>query len=295
MNWVQSKKMMMTGLTMGLLVFTGTYNSVVINSDSGISGADVRFAKRLDEVFGIEKKGREVAATVTWQKLDIRPVATKVDVPAKERPKQNIQTVKDYSPVAAAASESLAQAAVQEELSLSLTDVINPKKWQKGLTSSQFSGSLETSNGIIESLSVSLPNGEGISVSFSEMTGNVFEYDYNGDLYSGMMYQVDQNSYMVNLTNGPLEGTRMRFSAQPSEEQQKQLEETQQYVAESLPQDNDLPNSQDEYGVDPINMNQQPGLMEGAQDIYAQEQMLQPGMEQPTQQVQGYNFEYSQT
>jgi len=41
----------------------------------------------------------------------------------------------------------------------------------------------------------------------------VFEYDINGEIYSGMMYQVDQKSYMVALTNSPLEGTRLRCSS----------------------------------------------------------------------------------
>jgi hypothetical protein len=69
---------------------------------------------------------------------------------------------------------------------------------------------------------VSLPNGEGLDVSFSEMTGNVFEYDVDGEVYSGMMYQVDQHAYMVTLTNGPLEGTRLRFSSTQSLEDQPQ-------------------------------------------------------------------------
>ena len=54
---------------------------------------------------------------------------------------------------------------------------------------------------------------------------NVFEYDVNGEVYSGMMYQVDQNAYMVTLTNGPLEGTRLRFSAQQSAEEQQQIQD----------------------------------------------------------------------
>ena len=43
------------------------------------------------------------------------------------------------------------------------------------------------------------------------MNGNVFQYDYAGEIYSGMLYQVDPKSFMVTLTNGPLEGTRLRF------------------------------------------------------------------------------------
>src|SRR5690606_5377797 len=90
-------------------------------------------------------------------------------------------SVKEEAPV-----EVIAEAAVKEDLNLSLTGVINPKKWQQGLNNTQFSGSLTTNQGVIETLEASLPNGEGVSVSFSEMTGNVFEYDLNGELYSGM-------------------------------------------------------------------------------------------------------------
>jgi hypothetical protein len=115
--------------------------------------------------------------------------------------------------------QSAPAAAVTEELNLNLVEVINPKKYQNGITGSQFSGSLTTSNGTIDSLSVSLPNSEGLTVSFSEMNGNVFEYDLEGEIYSGMLYQVDQSSYMVTLTNGPLEGTRLRFVGEPSQEQ----------------------------------------------------------------------------
>jgi hypothetical protein len=73
-----------------------------------------------------------------------------------------------------------------------------------------------------------------IEISFSEMTGNTFEYDLNGQIYSGLMYQVDQNSYMITLTNGPLEGTRLRFAGE-STDAQSQQEQTQAYLAEVVP------------------------------------------------------------
>ncbi len=111
-----------------------------------------------------------------------------------------------------------ATAAVKDDLNLNLMEVHNPKKWQNS-TPSQFSGTLSTSNGTIEALSVNLPDGEKVSVSFSEMSGNVFEYDYNGEFYSAMMYQVDQNSYMVTFSNGPLEGTRLKFNKEAEVDQ----------------------------------------------------------------------------
>ncbi len=199
-----------------LFVLTGTYNAVVINSHSAMTNTEMKFVKRLDEVYGVTVAGREVASSVKWQKLTspkIIPTISKVDA----------------SSVTAPAVELIPAASVQEELTLSLVEVVNQKKWENGLPAAQFNGSLTTNNGVIENLAVVLPNGEGVSVSFSEMTGNVFEYDLNGELYSGMMYQVDQGAYMVTLTNGPLEGTRLRFSSQSPAEEQIQ---TQQALAE---------------------------------------------------------------
>lgn len=197
-------------------VVTGTYNAIVINSESYINGADMRFVKRLDELKGIIEPGRLVATGVQWQKLE--PTQT-VSQNAFQAPVvQEVRTVVSSQSSQVPPQEAPA-AAVTEELNLNLIEVVNPKKWQNGLTADQFSGSLTTSNGAIDSLSVSLPNGEGVTVSFSEMNGNVFEYDIDGEVYSGMLYQVEQNAYMVTLTNGPLEGTRLRFVGEPSQEQ----------------------------------------------------------------------------
>lgn len=210
----KNKNKTITWALVGLFVLTGTYNAVVINSQSEMSNTEMKFVKRLDEVFGVTISGRSVATSVKWQKLAQNQIIAKAQV----------------SSVTSAPVESIPAAAVQEELTLSLVEVVNQKKWQSGLAAAQFNGSLTTNNGVIENLAVSLPNGEGMTVSFSEMTGNVFEYDLNGEVFAGMMYQVDMNAYMVTLTNGPLEGTRLRFSSQSPAEEQIQ---TQQVLAES--------------------------------------------------------------
>lgn len=215
----QNLKKITSFLALSFVALVGTYNAVVINSQSEIS-SDIKFVKRLDEMNGIVIPGRVVAATTQWQKLEapkIQKVAKKV-----------IQ--KQETSSEAPAVELIPAAAVSEELSLTLVEVINPKKWQNGLKSEDFYGVLATNDGIIEDLNVSLPNGEGLAVSFSEMTGNVFEYDFDGSLYSGMMYQVDQNSYMVTLSNGPLEGTRLRFSGTKSQEE---IDESAQFLADN--------------------------------------------------------------
>ena len=269
MNWNQKSKQILAGLSFALFVVTGTYNAVVINSESSISGSDVRFAKRLDEVYGVVKSGREVAASIKWQKLSVKQISSLKPqfLPQPSIVTQPIKTDSD--------SVEVAQAAVQEELNLNLTEVINPKKWQQGINNSQFSGNLVTNNGVIESLNVSLPNDEGVSVSFSEMTGNVFEYDFNGDLYSGMMYQVDQNAYMVTLTNGPLEGTRMKFSAD--------LPQPEDVVPQELAQ-NEAPVEQSPETIFQSEIQNNP-----EQDLNSQEEGL------AEQQQAGYNFELQQS
>jgi hypothetical protein len=231
MKWGQDSKKIIASVTFGFMVMTGTYNAIVINSQSSLNGQDVRFAKRLDEVYGVLTSKREVANSLNWQKVSVKESALyrqfKNDL--SDRKYQEVAASEGGEQTAVVASE----AAVQEDLNLTLSQVMNPKKWQQGLNQSQFSGSLSTKNGVIESLSISLPNDEGVSVSFSEMSGNVFEYDFNGELYSGMMYQDGENSYVVTLTNGPLEGTRLTFTGDSSVEQQQQAEDSQRNLAES--------------------------------------------------------------
>lgn len=262
MTWKLHKNKTVAFMAFGLFMVIGTYNAVVINSESHLAGTDIKFVKRLDEIYGVTVSGREVAASVNWQKLSPQEVA---DQKVKLQPRQVIQTVStSNSAPETSAGDIVPAAAVQEELSLNLVEVINPKKWQKGLTNTQFTGSLATNNGTIESLNVSLPNGEGVSVSFSEMVGNVFEYDLDGELYSGMMYQIDQGAYMVTLTNGPLEGTRLRFLADAPIEQQQ----TQEMLAENN-------------GLEVGNFGQEPQVDDQQQGYVQAEEAQQAQPEQP--------------
>lgn len=274
MNWGKKNKLIAFAVA-GLFVVTGTYNAVVINSESHISGEDVKFVKRLDEIYGITVHGREVAASVQWQKIAPSIAAKKFSRPVS----QKVSFTASAS-AAPSASEVAQVAAVQEQLNMSLVEVVNPNKYKNGVAAGSFSGSLATNNGTIESLSVSLPNGEGLSVSFSEMTGNVFEYDLNGELFSGMMYQVDQSAYMVTLTNGPLEGTRLRFSTQSAEVQAEQ-------VQTALAENNNI--EVGSFGSEP--QGEEITLASGAE--ISPEQMIQNDqqMQQEAAQAQGFNFE----
>ncbi|MFL5784567.1 MAG: hypothetical protein ACJ76H_08170 [Bacteriovoracaceae bacterium] len=186
------KKIM--GLGIGVFLTIGCLNAFLISGHSELTG-DITYVKGLDEMFGLTRPGRVLATNSRWQKI--------------EEFKDVSSPVKDSGE--AVTSPEMPAPAIAEQLSLDLVEVVNPKIWNKGIQNTQFQGELATSNGTIESLTVNLPGREEISISFAEMNGNVFQYDYAGEIYSGMIYQVDPKSYMVTLTNGPLEGTRMRF------------------------------------------------------------------------------------
>jgi hypothetical protein len=192
------KKIMYAGLT-GFLCL-GIVNAFIINHHSDFSG--ITYVKGLDEMYGNVQPGRVLATNSAWKKIENVEIKNTIAYHAVD-----------------SSDQGEPPAAIDEDLQLDLVEVINPKLWSRGLPSTDFSGDLATSGGTIESLNVSLPGKEEISVSFAEMNGNVFQYDYAGEIYSGMLYQVDPKSFMVTLTNGPLEGTRLRFVAEFSNEQ----------------------------------------------------------------------------
>ncbi len=201
-----------------LLALIGTYNAVMINSESDLAG-NGNF-KRLDEVFGVVKAGRSLAVESTWKKLP------------KAQPLKTVAQVEVAAQITNSAVEEAPVSAIQDSLDLKLVEVNNPKKWANGVKPEQFSGSIAANNGIIESLTASLPEGMSIEIAFSEMTGNTFEYDLNGEVFTGMMYQVDQSAYMITMTNGPLEGTRMRFAGE-TKDAETQRQETEAFLAQT--------------------------------------------------------------
>ena len=190
------KKIMAAGI--GGFVVLGMINAFIIGHHSEIDG-NITYIKGLDEMYGMSQPGRVLATNSGWKKIEDETTGTSVN------------TGED--------SLTDAPSAIGEDLQLGLVEVINTKIWSKGLPNTEFSGELQTTNGRIDSLTVNLPGKEEISITFAEMNGNVFQYDYSGEVYSGILYQVDPKSYMVTLTNGPLEGTRMRFVEDFSPEQ----------------------------------------------------------------------------
>lgn len=188
------------GTVIGGFLGLGLLNAFIINHHSELTG-QITFVKGLDEMYGVTQPGRILATNSNWKKIESANNTYASEISSSSQ------------------DQGTPPSAIEESLTLGLVEVINPKLWAKGLPNTDFNGDLQTSNGTIESLSVNLPGREEISISFAEMNGNVFQYDYAGEIYSGMLYQVDPKSFMVTLTNGPLEGTRMRFVEEFTPEQ----------------------------------------------------------------------------
>lgn len=196
------------------ITMVGLYNSIMINSESSLTSAPS--LKRLDEMNGEVIEGRSIAASVVWKKITPVVAAT-----------ADASLIKETSD--SALEPEVIPAAVTDELSLDLVQVRNSMKWKKDLAKNQFSGNLNTVDGIIKSMSVSLPDGQELSFSLSELKGNVFSYNFNGEVLSGLFYQADKNTYMVTLSNGPLEGTALQFAKEGTDSTQ-----TENNVAESV-------------------------------------------------------------
>ncbi len=221
----KNQKRSVVFIAASFLAMVGTYNAVMINSNSSILG-DFNGQKRLDEILGHVINGRAPAVTKQWSKIN--QIETKVAIQSTQT--VNLSPAPDNSFQPAIADEP--QSAIQSELNLKLVDVTNPAKWQTELKEKQFSGSIVSNHGIIESLTATLPEGVKIDIAFSELTGNTFEYDYNGEVYQGLMYQVDQGSFMVTLNDGPLEGTRLRFAGESVDSETEKVQ-TDTYLAET--------------------------------------------------------------
>jgi hypothetical protein len=220
------KKSMLVLGTLGAIAFTvsGLVNTVTFNSKSFMNMSETKFVKRLDEI-----NEKVVKGTGVWNKLKsasvpAQPMQERRVLKSAHNKVQPLQVVKKPAhnptprplvPAATTASSTpeadKAEAIIKQRYDLKMSEFYNGKMFKQPLTTAQFEGSLFMSDGIIESLEVSLPQGKEISIDYSEMHGNIFSYELDGKELSGMIYESGQGIFMVTLTNGPYEGSRMKF------------------------------------------------------------------------------------
>lgn len=111
-------------------------------------------------------------------------------------------------------------AIINEDISVSAAEFYHPKL-NSVLSGTAISGYLEVQAGEVKGLSVNINSDKAkdigiqtISMGESELQGNIFVYEVDGQNYTGTIYPTSPNEYMVSFVNGPWNGARVKFSAQ---------------------------------------------------------------------------------
>tara|TARA_Y100000768_G_scaffold389043_2_gene391429 strand:- start:19685 stop:20578 length:894 start_codon:yes stop_codon:yes gene_type:complete len=193
-----------------LVVAIGGYNTLQVESvQFNRNLFDIKLAKRLDEIKGEITIGR-IAASV--------PKLKKTSTDLIKKQVQKIIPTKVDEPVESEVQEvvEMPEPVTTEDLELSLTGgLFNKKPLDKN---SAFSGSAKIIDGIVEEVSVSLPDGEGFIINTNErMVGNVFQYEdtRTREMKSGLFYKVKPGVFMVTLTNdSQYPGLRLEFKTE---------------------------------------------------------------------------------
>ncbi len=100
---------------------------------------------------------------------------------------------------------------VTQDVTMQLVEYFNPNDIGGVKFEDKVSGEIEFANGAIASMNVTLEDGKTISFGSEKLNGNMFSYTVGNAEYRGMVYPVDATSYMLNLSEGPYAGVRIKF------------------------------------------------------------------------------------
>jgi hypothetical protein len=181
------------------MVMLASYNTMSVDYTAfSRNDLDIKFSKRLDNITGEVTIGRMAASIPKWNKIASKSIEKEVirikkQVKIKKLVKAKKELVKAAQPLPVVATS----------LDLELTGGFYNKKSLK--ENGNFSGSAKVVNGVIESISLNLPDGEPVDIQTSpeKMVGNVFGYEDTGtgESRTGLFYEVKKGTYMVTLTN----------------------------------------------------------------------------------------------
>jgi hypothetical protein len=176
----------------------GSYNTMSVDYSAFTKNdLGIKFSKRLDNITGEVVVGRMAASVPKWAALATAPVQNEV-----KKIKEVVKEKKIIENKIAEVEKSLPAPIVSEDLDLELTGGFYNKKALKG---GEISGSASVVDGVLESIRVTMPDGNSIDINTSKekMVGNVFQYEdtATAELRTGLFYKVKEGSYMVTLTN----------------------------------------------------------------------------------------------
>lgn len=195
----------------------GSFNSFNINDKTALLKNDlnIKFAKRLDDLTGKVVMGRMAASVPKWDpNKDLR---NKKVLSAAFELKTNKKEEKAI--VTEVEQKDIPEPAIVTTPELALTGGIykqNPLQAGKG-----YSGSARISDGIVEEVNVTFPDGESLVINTREpMIGNVFQYEdgHTRELKSGLAYPIKDGGFMITLTDDSRFATvRLEFKSKNSD------------------------------------------------------------------------------
>ncbi len=217
------KKILLSTTLFGIMTFTfvGFNNSIVVNKTSFLDNRfSIKFAKRLDEMNGEVTFGRMAASL---PKFDPSKSLSAVQLKKEEK-----QVVKGRGLGLSKTPEKkeepkkiidIPEPAIVDARGLVLTGGLYDKKPLE--KKHVFSGSASVVDGVLEDVSVSLPDGKGFSLNTSDrMVGNVFQYEdtETREIKSGLFYKIKDGHYMITLTDDTnFPGLRLEFKSEEKE------------------------------------------------------------------------------
>ncbi len=132
-----------------------------------------------------------------------------------------------------------------EEISLTLVEVSNSKKFSRELRIDEFQGTLDMRDGNIESIEISLPSNINLSASYSSLKGNIFKYYIGNQEYTASLKSAGRNSgtFLVHLDGGPLDQTKFTFRSSEIADIDIDLRDSIQLADSGISPHQDIPKS----------------------------------------------------
>lgn len=210
----------------GLIVLMGSYNSLVFNKSSfERNDLNVKFAKRIDELNGSIRIGRNAASISPFKVTHNMRQNNNVI----EEPKEVIQEVSFKDSGIKKIEAQTEEVKVQEPLikDLGRAELVSGLYNQNPLKDGQgYSGTISVSDGFVTLSDIVLPDGKTINIStYDRMSGNFFVYEdtETGEPRTGMIYDREvtaedgkkYNHYVVTFAGDTNHtGTKLEFKSE---------------------------------------------------------------------------------
>jgi hypothetical protein len=200
-------------------------------------------SKKVNVAWNSNNSKSQVSESSVVQEKEYVATSNAVELNTKSFNNTNVNTVQNdqvnEQAAAPAPMHKEEYAVINTDISVSAAEFYHPKLTTV-LSGSAISGYLEVQGGEVKGLSVNINSDKAkdmgiqmISMGESQLQGNIFVYEIDGQNYTGTIYPTSPTEYMVSFVNGPWNGARVKFSTQEQQELQNENGGEQLYDQDS--------------------------------------------------------------